>query len=283
MTPDQYCAQCVAARGPHIQVALRHLPVAPLHAANAVYAFAYELEKILDDCHDAGVAQTKFEWWREELLRLFERAPRHPVSRALAPACATHGFQREPLLELLEATRATFGRVRVPDVETLRTHCRQMAVPQSLAARVFGVTDPATLQHAQALGAALRFAALLCDLGHDVRRDRLHLPAQDLQQFDVSESDLLASHHTFKFESLMTFEFERARNWFDEAFQMLPAADRERQQPGLIMANLARARLDEVRRDRYRVLEQRIVLPPLRQHWIAWTTRWREYHRRHAA
>ena len=39
------------------------------------------------------------------------------------------------------------------------------------------------------------------------------------------------------------------------------------------MAAIYRALLDEIERDGYRVLDQRIALTPLRKLWIAWKTR----------
>ena len=70
----------------------------------------------------------------------------------------------------------------------------------------------------------------------------------------------------------MTDQVARARHWYDRALDALPAEDRRAQRPGLIMAAIYRALLDEIERDGYRVLEQRIALTPLRKLWIAWTT-----------
>jgi phytoene synthase len=52
----------------------------------------------------------------------------------------------------------------------------------------------------------------------------------------------------------------------------LPAEDRRAQRPGLIMAAIYRALLEEIGRDGYHVLTQRTSLTPLRKFWIAWRT-----------
>jgi phytoene/squalene synthetase len=44
--------------------------------------------------------------------------------------------------------------------------------------------------------------------------------------------------------------------------------------PGLMMAAIYRALLDEIERDGYRVLDRRIGLTPLAKAWIAWKTSW---------
>ena len=49
-------------------------------------------------------------------------------------------------------------------------------------------------------------------------------------------------------------------------------AERKTQLPGLIMAAIYRALLQEIRRDDFRVLDRRLSLTPLRKLWLAWVT-----------
>ncbi len=70
----------------------------------------------------------------------------------------------------------------------------------------------------------------------------------------------------------MRFQAQRAQAVYDEAFALLPNADRRAQRPGLIMASIYRALLDEIERDGFHVLNQRISLTPIRKLWLAWKT-----------
>ena len=72
--------------------------------------------------------------------------------------------------------------------------------------------------------------------------------------------------------ALMRFQVARAQKTYDEAFALLPAEDRRAQRPGLIMAAIYRTLLNEVERDGYHVLKQRISLTPIRKLWLAWKT-----------
>jgi 15-cis-phytoene synthase len=76
------------------------------------------------------------------------------------------------------------------------------------------------------------------------------------------------------FKALMAFEVQRARAFYDKALAELPAVDRRSQRPGLIMAAIYRALLDEIERDGFRVLDRRLSLTPLRKAWLAWKTSW---------
>jgi phytoene synthase len=68
----------------------------------------------------------------------------------------------------------------------------------------------------------------------------------------------------------MRFQAERAHRLYDEAFALLPDADRRTQKPGLMMASIYRTLLREIERDGFRVLHQRVSLTPLRKFWLAW-------------
>jgi 15-cis-phytoene synthase len=109
-------------------------------------------------------------------------------------------------------------------------------------------------------------------VGEDARKGRIYLPVNELQQFNVTAADLLNARHTENFEKLMAFQAERAQRTYDEALALLPKEDRRAQRPGLIMSAIYRTVLDEVQRDGYHVLTQRISLTPIRKLWLAWKT-----------
>ncbi|HJW26118.1 MAG TPA: squalene/phytoene synthase family protein, partial [Rhodocyclaceae bacterium] len=74
------------------------------------------------------------------------------------------------------------------------------------------------------------------------------------------------------FTALMKFQVERAERYYDQALAELPAVDKKSQRPGIIMAAIYRTLLDEIKRENYQVLHQRIALTPVRKLWIAWKT-----------
>ena len=68
----------------------------------------------------------------------------------------------------------------------------------------------------------------------------------------------------------MQFQAHRAHGFYEEAFALLPDADRRAQKPGLMMASIYRSLLREIERDNFAVLNQRISLTPMRKLWLAW-------------
>jgi phytoene synthase len=92
----------------------------------------------------------------------------------------------------------------------------------------------------------------------------------ELKQFDVKAQDLMQRQYSARFTDLMKFQAARAHRLYDEAFALLPNADKRAQKPGLMMASIYRTLLREIEADNFQVLHQRVSLTPLRKLWLAW-------------
>ena len=92
------------------------------------------------------------------------------------------------------------------------------------------------------------------------------------ERFEVRAADVLNGRYVDGFVPLMRFQAERARHFYREAFAALPATACRAQRPGLIMAAIYAALLDEIEDDGFQVLRHRVALTPVRKLWIAWRT-----------
>jgi phytoene synthase len=273
MTPDEYCQRKAAQSGSSFYYSFLFLPPERRRAITALYAFCREVDDVVDECTDPGVAAAKLAWWRHEIATLDAGRPQHPVTQALAPLARAYGITRERLDEIIDGMEMDLRQSRYADLAALERYCYHVAgVVGLLAAGIFGYTNPRTLEYAQALGTAFQFTNIVRDVGEDARKDRIYLPLEDLARFGVSAADILNRRHTDAFGQLISFEVERAEAAYTKALALLPAEDRRAQRPGLVMAAIYRTLLGEIRRDGHRVLEHRVALTPLRKLWIAWKT-----------
>ena len=164
-------------------------------------------------------------------------------------------------------------QTRYLDFIGLERYCYLVAgVVGLLAAGIFGYRNPRTLEYARALGTAFQLTNIIRDVGEDARKNRIYLPIEDLQKFEVTAADIVHARPSERFTNLMRFQARRAQSYYERAFDALPAEDRRAQRPGLIMAAIYRQLLAEIERDGFQVLTQRTSLTPLRKFWIAWKT-----------
>ena len=280
ISPQQYVQDKAAASGSSFYYAFLFLPAPRRAAITAFYAFCREVDDVVDETRDAGVAAAKLAWWRQEVQAAFAGHPSHPVMKALVPLAAQFEIQPGQLLAVIDGCQIDLQQTRFLDYAGLQHYCHLVAgVVGEVAAGIFGRTDARTTQYAHRLGLALQLTNIIRDVGDDARRGRIYLPMAELQRFGVSAHDILRREapwgYSERFDALMRFQAERAHRMYDEAFALLPEADRRAQKPGLMMANIYRALLREIEADGYQVLHQRTSLTPLRKLWIAWRTHWR--------
>ena len=273
MTPQDYCQQKAAASGSSFYYSFLFLPPERRQAITALYAFCREVDDVVDECDDPQVAASTLVWWRAEVARLYAGQPQHPVTQALQAVLPRFNLPQEQLLEIIDGMEMDLQQTRYLDFKALSLYCYRVAsVVGLLAAEIFGHTERQTLKYAHDLGMAFQLTNIIRDVGEDARRGRIYLPLDELKRFDVPVADIVNARHSDNFRRLMEFQIERAEDYYAQAMRQLPDIDRKAQRPGLVMAAIYRALLEEIKRDGSRVLNQRTSLTPLRKLWIAWRT-----------
>ncbi len=277
MTPQEYAQQKAAASGSSFYYAFLFLPPERRAAITAFYAYCREIDDVVDEVSDPGIAQSKLDWWRSEVRNAFAGQASHPALQALLPHSQTFGIEARHLLQVIEGCEMDLTQTRYLDFANLKQYCHLVAgVVGEVAASIFGQADPRTTDYAHRLGLALQLTNIIRDVGEDAVRGRVYLPIEDLQRFDVKAHELIkrgtTSDASFpqRFEALMRFQIERALQTYDEALALLPAQDRQAQKPGLMMASIYRTLLHEIAREPQLVLTRRVSLTPLRKLWLAW-------------
>jgi 15-cis-phytoene synthase len=273
MSPDEYCQQKAVQSGSSFYYSFLFLPTERRRAITALYAFCREVDDTVDDCTDTSIARNKLMWWRKEINSMLDGAPSHPVTQALQPHVAVYSLQGKHLQAIIDGMEMDLDQTRYLDFPGLKRYCWHVAsVVGILSASIFGVRRPETLEYAEKLGLAFQLTNIIRDVGEDARKGRIYLPVNELQQFNVTAADILNARHSENFEKLMRFQAERAQALYEEAFALLPAEDRRSQRPGLIMAAIYRALLNEIQHDGFHVLNEKISLTPIRKLWLAWKT-----------
>jgi phytoene synthase len=274
MTPQQYVQDRASKSGSSFYYAFLFLPPPRRAAITAFYAFCREVDDVVDEVPDPSVAATKLAWWRKEVATAFAGRPSHPVMQALLPLAPDFGIEAGHLNAVIDGCQMDLEQTRFLDFAGLSRYCHLVAgVVGEVAANIFGRSEADTVRYAHTLGRAMQLTNIIRDVGDDARRGRIYLPVSELQRFEVKASEILQRTkpwgYSDRFTALMKFQAERAHATYDEALSLLPAADRQPQKPGLMMANIYRTLLREIEAQGFQVLHQRTSLTPLRKLWIA--------------
>ena len=284
MSPDRYCQEKATVSGSSFYYSFLFLPPDQRQAITALYAFCREVDDVVDECSDVGVARTKLDWWRSELERCFKGDPTHPVTHALLEPVKSRNLPMEYFQEIIDGMAMDLDETRYESFSDLALYCHRAAgVVGLLSAEIFGYRDRNTLKYAETLGTAFQLTNILRDVREDAERGRIYLPLDELLEYKVNPHDLLRLRPGEGMRALCHHQAQRAHDYYQRAIDYLPEIDRTSQRSGLIMTAIYRTLLQEIEQDDYRVMEHRIRLTPLRKLWIAWNTARRERRRQKRA
>ena len=230
------------------------------------FAWRAELERIVEHASDPGVARLKLDWWRDELQRARQDAPRHPLAEALAADLAT-----APSLDAWLATiDAAEGRIlkRQPDT-TAEFAAQCTAAGGSLGeilAQASGSPGNRELDLARTFGTYAEAVWRIRDLALHLRRQWCPLPAELLGQAGLAPDRLHESRHhdaLAKCLALLLAPLEPLAADYR-------AARRTAASPAARLAAQASVLHRATARAGYPVMHRRVEVAPLRLLWAAW-------------
>lgn len=258
--------------GSSLYYAVRFAPAVLRDTLAALAGWRHEVHAILDEVSDPGVARLKLDWWRDEIRRTLDGAPRHPLSHVLADDTGRQALgdslPAAPFLAIADRVEQELRRLRPADISALRAADNDdLGALFELMAHAHGARDETTLAAARRNGAWCAGVRRLRDAGLLLRRDRTVLPTDAVTAAGLGHEALASAGHRHRLPPLLAPEADAlhaaAR---DAASPAQPRALRIQQRIHAVL-------LDELRRSGLAVVDQRIGLTPLRKLWIALRTR----------
>ena len=195
-------------------VALRLLPRAVQGHLRAIYGYARLVDNLGDEY--PGDRLAALDWVEAQLDALFAGAPRHEAFVRLAPTVGQLGLDRQPFDQLLAANRLDQHKTSYADFDDLMEYCKLSANPVGhLVLAVFEAATPDRLAASDQVCSGLQVLEHLQDVGEDVARGRVYLPADDMERFGVAVEDLDAPVASANLRGLVAYEASRARAMLD--------------------------------------------------------------------
>ncbi|WP_374066580.1 phytoene/squalene synthase family protein [Actinokineospora auranticolor] len=186
------CRRINAHYGRSYYLATRLLPPARRPAVHALYGFARVADELVDapGPDPAGDLRTL----EGALGAALDGAPTtDPVLRALADTVARHGIDRSLFTDFLASMRMDLTVTEYATHDDLARYTHGSAgVIGLMMLPVLGTEDPAAAgPYAAKLGEAFQLTNFLRDVGEDLDRGRVYLPADHLAAFGVDRARLL--------------------------------------------------------------------------------------------
>ena len=260
----KYCQQTTRFHAKSFYFCAHFLPREKRRAIYAMYALCRHIDDEVDEAevHDEDGARAAVERWRVELDKVYRGGAAHtPVLVAWRDMLARYRIAQELPLELMRGVLMDIYQKRYESWDELRVYCYRVAsVVGLMSSEIFGYRDPSTLHYAAALGLAMQLTNILRDVGEDFAMGRVYLPQEDLRRFGVTEESLARKEVSPEFRALMSFEIQRAREFYRAAEKGIPLLERDARFCVLLAARLYARILDEIERAGFDVFTRRAHL-----------------------
>jgi squalene synthase HpnC len=175
----------------------------------AIYGFARLVDDVGDEAE--GNRMALLEVVADELARVYDGAPRHPVMVELQRTVRACRLPSDPFARLIEANRLDQVQTRYRTFSQLLGYCQLSAAPVGeLVLHVFGAATPERIALSDRICAGLQVVEHLQDIAEDHARGRVYMPEEDLVRFGCNDEDL-AGAGTAARRALVAFESDRAR------------------------------------------------------------------------
>jgi phytoene synthase len=255
----RYCRAIAHKYGANFSVGFRFLPRPKRDAVYAAYAFCRWADDIADE-PGLDIA-SRLDQWQAELDRCYSGRPQHIITVALADALETFPIPRQGFVDLIDGCRLDLVKTRYGTFDELLHYCDLVATSiSSISLPIFGYRTGQAIEHGRYLATALQLTNVTRDIGDDLDRDRIYLPAEDLERFGVTERELASRQKNDRVRGLIEFQIERAEGYFSRAEPLLAELSSDARFPTQLMGAVYVAVLKKLKRDPFRAIGPRLSL-----------------------
>ena len=254
-----FCRAIAHRYGANFSVGFRFLPRVKRRAVYAAYAFCRWADDIADEPGDDVLR--RLDAWQAELDRCYAGQPSHPITVALADALHHFAIPRSAFAALIDGCRQDVVKHRYETFDELLHYCELVATSISdISLAIFGHRTEAAIGYGRNLATALQLTNVTRDVGDDLARGRIYLPAEELRRFGVAEAELVARTESDRMRQLIAFQIDRAESYFRAAEPLLGELSADARFPVLLMGGVYATVLARLRRDPLLVLRRRLSL-----------------------
>ena len=262
------------------------LPAERRRSVYAIYAFSRRLDDAVDDIIDrvppdgSAPSPEAYKQARSELDRMRRLVdgdlPEHEFSAALQDTIEKFDIPRRHFHDLIDGMAMDLDGHEYRTFEDLRLYCYRAASTIGLiCVEIFGRSELGRVYPAQTtepaidLGIAMQLTNITRDVAEDLTRGRLYLPQEELDRFHVTRDSLRNRTTDDAFRSLMKFQVERAREYFERAEPLFPLLRASSRYCPILLRKFYSELLDKIEANNYDIFRNRPSISRLRKTVLA--------------
>lgn len=265
-----HCRTITRVHAKTFYMATRFLPYHKQRSIFAIYGLCRYLDDLVDEAVDLMYHEEitqkeifkRLEIFKTNLIESYEgKGQSDPILVAFSDTLNRFQISLDLPLLLLEGVKMDLVKDRYQNFDELYDYSYKVAsVVGLMTSEVFGYKDEIALKYAVDLGIAMQLTNILRDVGEDLARNRIYLPQDELNKFEISENDLRASNVTDNFTEFMQYQVKRTRKFYNKAEIGIALLSKDSRLPVLLAKENYSRILEKIEANNYNVFDQRAYL-----------------------
>ena len=228
-----YSKQITAFHSKSFYLATKLLPDEKQWATFALYGFCRYLDNLVDTprLRDKTEILDELTSVSKELKRAYQtKQSEHPVIKSFIVIAIKYNIPIKYPEDLIKGVTMDLIKYCYDTYDNLYLYCYRVAgVVGKMMTHVMGYSDPIAFDYAEKLGVAMQLANILRDIEEDSKMNRIYVPLQELEKFNLTFADIRQQRYSEKMKLFMAFQVERAETLFNEAEPGIRLLDKQAQ------------------------------------------------------
>jgi phytoene synthase len=241
------------------------LPKQKRWATFALYGFCRYVDNLIDNPRDRSAEEilNELDYLQREIETSYRTGEsEHPIIKPFISVVRHYQIPKDHPLELIEGVRMDTYKDRYESFDELYLFAYRVAgVVGLMMAPLLGFKDPKTLEHAEKLGVAMQLTNILRDIKEDKEMNRIYLPLDEMQQFNLTPNDIFSERVSTKFRNFMKFQIDRAHQFYNEADRGIKMLDTDAQFAIYSASKIYRGILKKIELHNYNPFLDRVYVP----------------------
>lgn len=272
-----YCQQLTKQTAGNFYYSFLGLRRDQFQAMCVLYAYMRTVDDLGD--HPQRIPEERAESlkrWRIELQQVLENK-KHPVEQVYDPCFPAlwdiiqrYEIPQKYFFEVIAGVESDLHPTTFQTFDALADYCYRVAGVVGLCCiHIWGFHDDRAFEAGIECGLAFQMTNILRDLTEDEAMGRVYLPQEDLDRFRYSRSDIQSQVDDDRFRSLMQFEVQRTKEFYQNSERLFDYISPAGQGILKAMYRIYGGILSEIERMDYDVYSSRVGLPRWRKLLIA--------------
>lgn len=250
-------------------------------AMYTIYNFLSYLDNIVDEKnHESDRQQIKLSnkrklerinFWESTIEVLYDEDITGPEKlEPLRFVIQRFNIPKQYFHSLLNGFRRDLTQNRYETFDELKNYAFEVAsVVGLIAIEIFGYKYEATRNYAINLGYALQLTNIIRDIKVDYDRGFVYLPLEDFRKYNYSLDDLRKNIYNDNFVELISYETQRAKEYYFKARSYLRPEERTNMIAAGIMDEIYYRLLEKIELREYKIFDKKIKVSKIHKLMIA--------------